>query len=139
MTQTATYDLRNNLLQGVSIAPGSSYSSGSDVNGDWVDASGIQGPVQFLCSTGTVSGSPSAQSINFELYEADDNSGTNAQKVSNQTEVTLTADKSVGIGRGQTTKPYVRVVVKNADSSFTGGTSPSQDVAAFILAQKYKF
>ena len=102
-------------------------------------AQDIQGPVQFLCALGTASGSPTAQSINFELYEADDNSGTNAQKVSVQTEVTLTANKSVGIGRAQTTKPYVKVIVNDSDSGFTGGSSPSQDVTAIILAQKGRF
>ena len=139
MVQTATYDLVSNLLRVVSIQPGTSYDASGNVNGDWVDAGNVQGPVQFICALGTASGSPTAQSINFELYEADDNSGTNSQKVPVQTEVTLTANKAVGIGRAQTTKPYVKVVVNNSDSSFTGGTSPSQDVVAIVVAQKASY
>lgn len=139
MGQTALYDLRNNSVALVSIPDGSVYTPTSDVNGDWKDCSIIEGTVQALCSVGTVNLGATAQSVNFELEEADDAAGLNAQKVSIQTEVTLTADKTANFIRALTTKPFCRVIVQDTDSSLTGGTTPTQEVAATIVGQKKSF
>lgn len=135
MPQNNTYDLAM-LGGGVSIDPGTNTDAGSDVDGLYVDCGDVQGPVQALCSCGDATGSPTAQSINFELWEADDGSGTNAQKVATQTEVTLTADATQGVISGNTTKPFCRVRIIAADSSFTGGSTPTIDTGASILYQK---
>ena len=135
MAQSRGYDLAQ-LGGGVSIDPGTNTDAGSDVDGLWVDCGDVQGPVQAVCSVGDATGSPTAQSINFELWEADDSSGTNEQKVSNQSEVTLTADATQGILSGHSTKPYCSVKVIAADSSFTGGTSPTIDTGANILFEQ---
>jgi len=132
------HDLRNNARADASIPPDESYSS-SDVNGTWVDMSAISGPVSFCCQVGSASGSPSAFSINFYLEEADDSSGTNGAVVGTQTEVTITADDGHGIGHAITTKPFVRVVVDDGDSSYTGGTTPAIEVNALVLAQKANY
>ena len=129
------YDLLNNAKVLQSIPPDETYTS-SDVNGSWENMRDIQGPVHFLCSTGAVSGAPTAQSTNFHLEEADDSSGTNSQKVATQTEATITADDFAAWGQGQTTKPFCRVIVDDTDSSFTGGTTPAIEVAAVLVAQK---
>lgn len=132
----STYDLKNNLGGGVSVKPGTSYDDSGDVEGDWVDCQTLEGPIQAICATGSVSGAATAQSINFELYEADDSSGTGAQKISTQTEATITADKTQAVAHGLRTKRYVKVHIESADSSFTGGSGPSQDVSALVVGQK---
>ena len=135
MSQNRIYDLPNQLTGGNSLTPGTAYVAGSDENGTYVNARAIEGPVQALCCVGAVSGSPSAQSINFEMDEADDSSGTNVQKVAVQREVTLTADNTFAILHAITTKPFVRVVVDDTDSSYTDGTTPSQEVVAIVIGQ----
>lgn len=139
MGQSPLYDLPNQLGGGVSLRPGTSYAAGADEDGVYVDVQELEGPIQALCAVGQVSGSPSAQSINFEMDEADDSGGTNSQKVTIQREVTLTADDSFGILHAVTTKPFVRVRIDDGDSSYTGGTTPSQDVSAVVVAQNQRF
>ncbi len=129
------YDLVNNAKILTTIPPDETYTS-SDVDGSWEDMSNIVGPVHFACMTGAASGSPSALSIGFELWEADTSGGTNSQIVAVQTQATITADDSQAMGQGQTSKPFVRVVVDDTDSSFTGGTTPAIEVAALLIAQK---
>jgi len=129
------YDLLNNAKVLQSIPPDETYTS-SDVDGSWENMADIVGPVHFLCSTGAASGSRTAQSIGFELWEADDSSGTNSQIVAVQTQVTIIADDFAAWGQGQTSKPFCRVVVDDTDSSFTGGTTPAIEVASVLVAQK---
>ena len=139
MPQETTFDLRSNVNALVSIPPESIYTPGGDVSGTRKDCSAFKGPIQALCAVGAVNLGATAQSVNFELEEADDAAGTNNQKVAVQTEVTLTADNTAAFLTGQTTKPFCRVIVKDADSSLTGGTTPTQDVVAIIVGQKGSF
>jgi len=132
----STYDLRNNLGGGVSIQPGTNYPDSADVDGDWIDCLDFEGPIHAECAVASATGSPTAFSINFDLDEADDSSGTGAQKIATQTEVTLTADKTRGIAQGIRTKRYVRVSIDSTDSSFTAGTSPAIDTSANVIGQK---
>ena len=139
MPQNVAYDLRSNVSPLVSIAPESIYTPGGDVNGDWKDCSPLEGPVQALCAVGAVNLGATAQSVSFELEEADDVSGTNSQIVAVQTKAVLTADDTAAFLTGQTTKPFCRVIVQDTDSSLTGGTTPTQDVCAIIIGQKKSF
>ena len=139
MPQETTFDLRGNVNALVSIAPESIYTPGGDVNGDWKDCSAFKGPIQALCAVGAVNLGATAQSVNFELEEADDAAGANGQKVAVQTEATLIADDTAAFLTGQTTKPFCRVIVQDTDSSLTGGTTPTQDVVAIIVGQKGSF
>lgn len=139
MPQVRSFDLVNNLGGGVSIEPGTNFDDSADIEGDWVDCQELEGPVQALCDVASATGSPTSFSVNFELWEADDSSGTNAQKVATQQEVTLTADKTFGFLHGLTTKPFCQARVVIADSSFTGGTTPAIDLGATVLAQKKSF
>lgn len=137
MAGTGTMDLVNQIASKVSIQPGTNNSGlSSDTNGDWVEARDVVGPVHASCTLGAITGSPTATSVNFEMEEADDSSGTNSQKVSNQDEVTLTAAKQHGMLRGHATKPFVRVIVQADDSSFTAGSSPAVDLGATVQYQQ---
>jgi hypothetical protein len=122
---------------GVSIRPGTNTDLGStDVNGAWVSAGDTVGPVQAVCSTGAATGSPTGISVTFEMWEADDSSGTNAQLCADQRKPTLTAVDSQGILAAQTSKPYVKVKVEADDSALTGGSSPTLDIGANVLYSK---
>ncbi len=135
MSQERTHDLRSNLVKRQSISPGDNYTAVADITGDWVQADDMQGPVQALVSCGAAVGGPSAFSLSFEMWEADDSGGTNAQIVATQTKAVLTADDTAEVIRAITTKPFVRVVLEDDDSSFTGGSSPGIDVGATVLGQ----
>jgi hypothetical protein len=132
MPANALFDLTE-LEGGVSISPGTNSDASGDVDGSYVDCTGIQGPVHAEICCGAATGSPTAFSFNFEIWEADDSSGTNAQVCENQIEVTLTADDTRGVGQAHLTKPFARVRCLDADNSFTGGSSPTLDLGANIL------
>lgn len=121
---------------GVSIAPGANSDLATDVDGGWVSAGDTVGPVQAICAAGAVTGTPDSFTVTFELWEADDSSGTNAQIVADQRKPTLTAINTYGVLHGQTSKPYVKVKIEADDSSLTGGTSPTLDVGATVLYSK---
>lgn len=137
MPQVRTFDLLNNILSGNSIAPGTSYTDSADSDGSYVDCQTTNGPIHALCGLGAVSGSPTALSINFELYEADATDGTGLQKIATQTEATLTAAATSAYAQGIRTKRYVRVKIESSDSSFTDGSSPAAEVYAIVQGQKY--
>lgn len=113
----------------LSIAPVSTDGS-ADVNGAGVDRVGYYSGV-VVCSTGAASGSPSAQSIVFQLQESSDNSTFTA--VSGAT-VTITADDTLGELDVDLSarKRYLRVVCTDA-TAFTAGTSPANTVTASIV------
>lgn len=136
MAQNQLYDLRSNAFGDVSLQPGSSVSGGSDTNGDWIDMQGAEGPVQAACMTGTASGSPSSQENTFRLQQADDNSGTNSEDIPGKKDAVISEDKGLAFAQALHTRRFVRVVAKD---NFSGGTSPSQDVAAAIIAQDKSF
>lgn len=120
----------------VSIPPDEAGDGSTGVDGAWVDCSSVQGVLQYVAACGAATGSPTSFSQNFSVQEADDSSGTNAQVVANQDEVTLTADDTVGVGRAHLTKPYARIRILAADDVITGGSSPTVPVTAIIQLQK---
>jgi hypothetical protein len=113
----------------LSIAPVSTDGS-ADVNGSGVDRLGYYSGV-VVCLAGAASGSPSAQSLVFQLEESSDNSAFTA--VSGQT-VTIEADDTLGKLNFDASglKRYLRVVCTDA-SAFTGGSSPANDISALIV------
>lgn len=126
------YDFLNGLLARLSLAKG--QNAAGTLTGDYVSVENINGPVTATVMTGNVTGSPSAQSSTFTLMEADDSGGTGAQAVANQSDaVVITADKGIGMIRGQLTKPYVAV---KCVLSLTGGSTPKQDVFGVIHGAK---
>lgn len=137
MSRQRTDDLRSNLAGGVSLKPGGGpFQAAGNLDGAYVDCNKLAGPVQAVCLTGDSTGGPTAMSVNFEIWEADDTAGTGAQKCPGQTEATLTGSNAIDVARALRTKRYCRVRVINADSSFTGGSSPKVPVAAAIVGTR---
>lgn len=127
------HDLKNNLGGGVSIQPGTNRSGNGTSNGDWVDCGELSGPQVFAdCALGAITGSPTAISVVFELQQADDDSGTNAEDCPVKEDVTLEAAKASGFCRAQRSRRYVRV---SATATFTGGSSPTVDLGATVRGQ----
>lgn len=126
-------DLKSNLGGGVSIQPGENQSGDGTVNGDWVDCGLLSGPEVFAdVALGAITGSPTAVSVVYELQQADDNSGTNAEDCPVKTDVTLDAAKESGIVRAQRSRRWCRV---SAAVAFTGGSSPTVDLGGTVRGQ----
>lgn len=89
-----------------------------------------------VCSTGAASGSPSAQSHTFVVQESSDEStwtavsGATLVIESDNTEGTLNLDLTEREG-------YLRVLYDSSASSFTGGSTPANDVHATIILSGY--
>lgn len=124
-------DLKTNLKNSVSLQPAVGVTA-QTVNGDAVDCEASVGPVYGSFSSGSASGSPTAQSHTCKLQESADGS-TGWADLATQSSLILTANKSAGLVRGTRTKKYVRCV---AVIAFTGGTSPAQAIAGNVLQQK---
>jgi len=122
-------DIGAYIKPALSIAPVSTDGS-ADVNGSGVDRVGYYSGV-VICSTGAASGSPSAQSVVFQLEESSDNSTFTA--VSGAT-VTIIADDTLGELDVDLSarKRYLRVVCTDA-TALTGGTTPANFVTASIV------
>lgn len=131
----ASIDPKTSLGGGVSIEPGTN-SDGAITNGDWVDCGdlSVSPKVSALCTTASATGSPTSYTVDFHIEEADDASGTNAQDCAVKSDGQATGDKQQVWATAQRTKQFCRVV---ADPTFTGGSSPTIDLGASILAQKY--
>lgn len=100
----------------------------AQVDGATVDRSGYYSLVAH-CQTGAVTGAPTALSVEFKVQESDD--GTTWSDIPGAS-VTLTAGSASGEidVNLQTAKKNVRVV---ANSTFTGGTSPTVQVASAVI------
>ena len=122
-------DIGAYIKPALSIAPVSTDGS-ADVNGSGIDRVGYYSGV-VVCAVGAASGSPSAQSIVFQLEESSDNSTFAA--VAGAT-VTITADDTLGELDVDLSarKRYLRVVCTNA-TAFTAGTTPANIVTANIV------
>lgn len=124
-------NLLNSCVAALSLSK--PLNAAATLTGSYKDCGNVDGPVQAVVLTGTSTGSPTAISAAFTLMEADDSSGTNAQAVPQQISQTLTADGSVSILSGQTTKPYVAV---KCVLGFTGGVSPTNSVFGVVIGGK---
>lgn len=122
-------DIGAYIKPALSIAPVSTDGS-ADVNGSGIDRVGYFSGV-VVCAVGAASGSPSAQSVVFQLEESSDNSTFTA--VSGAT-VTITADDTLGELDVDLSarKRYLRVVCTDA-TAFTAGTTPANIVTSSIV------
>ncbi len=122
-------DIGAYIKPALSIAPVSTDGS-ADVSGSGIDRVGYYSGV-VVCAIGAASGSPSAQSIVFQLEESSDNSTFAA--VAGAT-VTITADDTLGELDVDLSarKRYLRVVCTDA-TAFTAGTTPANIVTASIV------
>lgn len=131
MTDIGAYIKTNN--QSISIQ---NVDAGTDVNGDSVDRQDyLSGVIQ--AALGAATGSPSAQSHVFALEESsDDSTFTPAlDDDGDAITLTLTADDTTseldvdfsGLKR------YLRLTYDASESSFTGGSSPTNDIYANIV------
>lgn len=114
------------IKTGIAIAPiDSADTSGVFTAGAVIDRKGYESAV-FTCLTGIASGSPTAQVVDFAVYESDV-SGSGYVAVSGATGA-ITADSTaaeINLDlRG--VKRYVKVYY---DVSFTGGSTPKIEVA----------
>jgi hypothetical protein len=102
-----------------------SASAGS-INGVAIDRLGYSS-ASFAVITGAVTGSPSAQTVDAKIQEADASGGTYTD-VSGAT-VSITDADSIGEINVDLSglKRYIRIVLT---VSFTGGTSPAIEVAS---------
>lgn len=122
-----------NLTGGVSIAPGTALSGTTAANGDWVDCTNYQGPVHGEFIAGAPTGTPTSFTATCKLQEADDSGGTGAQDIPVQTDLVLTAGKTLGYVIGRRTKRFVRCV---ATPAFVSGTTPTLPLAAAMHGEK---
>ena len=103
-------------------------ADGATVNGSGVDRQGLRSCV-VAAHVGAVTGAPTATSIQFKLQKSDDNS--TFTDVSGASTTITAADSSAELDLDISgLKRYVRVV---AAVSFTGGTSPTADIAATLI------
>lgn len=105
--------------------------AGTDVNGSGIDRKDYMS-CTVVATLGAASGSPSAQTHEFIVEESSDNSSFTA--ITGAT-ITLTADDSAGevdIDL-QGKERYIRVTYDASESSFTGGSSPANDIAAVVI------
>lgn len=126
-----TYDIGAYILTtnvGIPITKDDDFSA--DVNGSGIDRQGYWSAV-VTATLGTASGSPSAQTARFKVQESSDNSTWS--DIDGAT-VDITADDTAGeIDLNlQGTERYIRVVFDASNSSFTGGSSPTNDFVATV-------
>lgn len=116
--------------------PIQNVNAGSDVNGTGFDRQGYGSGV-MQAQTGSATGSPSAQTHRFVLEESSDNSTfTTAQDRSgNDITIDITEDDKLDEidVDFQALKRYLRVTYDASESSFTGGSSPTNDIAASLI------
>lgn len=100
----------------------------AQVDGNTIDRSGYFSLVAH-CQTGAVTGAPTAVSVEFKVQESDD--GTTWTDVPGASVTLTAADSSGEIDVNlETAKKNVRVV---ANSTFTGGTSPTVEIASAVI------
>lgn len=94
-----------------------------------------------ICKTGEASGSPSTQTITFQLKHGDESDGSDAADVAEAKLATssaaITTDSTISFipFRATQLKRYLTVAVTYA---FTGGSTPKQIAeATFIFGNKY--
>ena len=105
--------------------------AGTDVTGAAVNVVGKESLVA-VCQIGAATGTPSAQTHRFKLQDSPD--GSVWTDIAGKT-LDLTADDAVGeIDLDcQTCDRDVRVFYDEANSSFTAGSSPTNDIAAVLV------
>ena len=103
----------------------------ADVDGTSVDCAGY-GSCVVVAQAGAATGSPTAQSLVFQVQESSDDSTWTAVAGA-----TLTVDADNEILRLdldlRERQRYIRVILDASESSFTGGTSPANDIASNII------
>lgn len=130
------------------IAPDTT-DAGTDLNGTAYRRStnGLPLSCVLFASCGAAAGSPSAQSHKFVLQHSDDDGAGSPASWANYTDadgnektITLTADNAEGELdvdlRGA--KDHVRLIYDASESSFTGGSSPTNEVAGGIVFGGFK-
>lgn len=102
-----------------------------DINGTSVDGARY-GSCVVVAQAGAASGAPSAQSLVFQVQESSDDSTWTS--VSGQT-LTVDADNEIlelDIDLRERQR-YIRVILDASESSFTGGSTPANDIAAHVV------
>ena len=121
----------DNILSKVSVRP--QNIGAATVNGIAVDTKGFAN-LMAVAEVGAAEGSPSAQTFNAKLQEAD-TSGGSYTDITGAAITEITADDKsaqiqlLGLGTG-TLKRFVRIVVV---TTLTGGSTPKIEVAGIIL------
>ena len=109
-----------------------STDASADVDGDAVDRLGYLS-AKILAKTGAATGTPDAQSLVFQLQESDA-SGSGYVAVDGAT-ITIAADDTLSVLDVDLSarKRYLRVILDASESSFTGGSSPANDISCDIV------
>lgn len=128
------YDLRNNLVHGVSVKPGST----NDVTGAGVDMNNTDATVHAIFTLGDATGSPTSYAQAYKLQESDTSGGTYTDIPGATASL---ADAVPGTNNGNVTvirtalrsKRWVRAFV---DVTITGGSTPTVPVTVTIHGLK---
>ena len=130
-------DFQNNVVGGVSIAPGT-QGADSATNGNSVDLADGDGPVHAVLLVGAINLFAELD-IEVKLQESDDESTWSDIDGSNVKTVVMSSDsqgaledEEVRITAKNRSKRYVRMVA-TADSGSTGGTI---EMASYVFSQK---
>lgn len=108
-----------------------------NVDTGWIDRTNFDA-ASILGALGAAAGGPATQSLKLELFDADDNAGTNAAQVKpdgtnvDVSKVGATANNTI-TQHGVALRNCRKWVKARGVLAFTGGTSPTQDVTVDLI------
>lgn len=128
------------INSGVQYAAGKiakAQGNNSNIDTGWVDRTDFDS-ASILGQLGAAAGAPATQSLKLELWDADDNSGTNAAQVkpdgvNNAESVTGAAADNALTQLGVRFSNCRQWVKARAVYANTGGTSPTNDVSVQLV------